>query len=52
MASSKIGNTPTANTARQNGFNDQDFIPRGADNVVTLRVASDPFSGEEATKKT
>jgi hypothetical protein len=30
-----------ASTARQTVFNDQNFTPRGADNVITLRLGSD-----------
>lgn len=40
-----------ANTARQTVFNDQNFIPRGADNVLPLRVHSDPSPREGISKK-
>lgn len=40
-----------ANTTRQTVFNDQNFIPRGADNVVALRVGSDLSPRKEAPKK-
>ncbi|RMS46666.1 hypothetical protein ALP71_01568 [Pseudomonas coronafaciens pv. garcae] len=40
-----------ANTAHQTVFNDQNFIPEGADNVVALRVGSDLSLRKEASKK-
>jgi hypothetical protein len=40
-----------ANTARQTVFNDQNFIPRGADNVMPLRDGSDPSPRKETPKK-
>jgi hypothetical protein len=39
------------NAARQTVFNDRNFIPRGADNVVALRVRSDLSPRLEAPKK-
>lgn len=39
-----------ANTARQTVFNEQNFIPRGADNVVAFRTGSDPFPAKAAPK--
>lgn len=39
------------NAARQTVFNDQNFIPRGADNVVALRVSSELSPRPEAPKK-
>ena len=33
---------PSTNTARQTVFNDQNFVPRGADNAVSFHVAADP----------
>jgi hypothetical protein len=39
------------NAPRQTDFNDQNFIPRGADNVVALRVNSDLSTRPEAPKK-
>jgi hypothetical protein len=41
-----------ANTARQTVFNDQNFIPRGADNVAAFRIDSDLSPKKEAPKKT
>jgi hypothetical protein len=40
-----------ANTTRQTVFNDENFISRGADNVVTLHVGSDPSPLKEFSKK-
>jgi hypothetical protein len=40
-----------ANAARQTIFNDQNFTPRGADNVITLHAGSDPSPREESPKK-
>lgn len=40
-----------ANTARQNVFNDQNYIARGADNVLTFRVGSDPSPRKELSKQ-
>jgi hypothetical protein len=39
------------NAARQTVFNDQNFIPRGADNVVALRVSFELSPRPEASKK-
>lgn len=39
------------NAPRQTVFNDQNFIPRGADNVVAFRVSSDLSPRPEAPKK-
>ena len=38
-------------TSRQTAFNDQNYIPRGADNVVAFRVGSDPDQGKESAKE-
>ena len=43
--------TPPTDTARQTVFNDRNFIPRGADNVVNFGVASDPSPPKERPKK-
>ncbi len=40
-----------ANTARQTVFNDQNFTPRGADNVVAFRAGSDPSPRKELPTK-
>ena len=40
-----------ANSTRQTVFNDQNFTPRGADNVVSLHVGSDFSPREETSKK-
>lgn len=40
-----------ADTARQTVFNDQNFTPRGANNVVDLHVGSDPFPRKDPEKK-
>jgi hypothetical protein len=40
-----------ANTPRQTAFNDQNFIPRGADNVVAFPVVSDLSPKAKAPKK-
>ena len=37
-----------ASTARQTVFNDQNFTPRGADNVIAFRVGSDPSQEKAA----
>jgi len=39
------------NAARQTVFNDQNFIPRGADNVVALRISSELSPRPEAPKR-
>jgi hypothetical protein len=39
------------NAPRQTVFNDQNFVPTGADNVVALRVSSDLSSRPEVPKK-
>lgn len=39
------------NAPRQTVFNDQNFIPRGADNVVTFRFSPDLSPRPEALKK-
>jgi hypothetical protein len=49
QASSGIAR-PTHST-RQTVFNDQNFTPRGADNVISLHVASDPFPRQESPKQ-
>lgn len=40
-----------SNAARQTVFNDQNFIPRGADNVVAFPVSPDLSPRTEASKK-
>lgn len=37
-----------ASTSRQTTFNDQNYIPRGADNVVAFRIGSEPDPRKEA----
>jgi hypothetical protein len=37
--------------ARQTVFNEHNYIPRGADNVIALQVGSDPSPSREAPKK-
>jgi len=39
------------NSARQTVFNDQNFIPEGAENVVAFRVSSALIQEKEPTKK-
>lgn len=39
------------NSTRQTVFNDQNYIPRGADNVVALRVADDLSPDRKAPEK-
>jgi hypothetical protein len=39
-----------ANAARQTVFNDQNFIARGADNVLSFRASSDPPPRKELPK--
>lgn len=47
-----LPDTPVAaNTARQTVFDDRNFIPRGADNVVSLRVGAELASKDEAPKQ-
>jgi len=41
---------PSANAVRQNVFNDQNFIARGADNVLTFPARSDPPARKERYK--
>ena len=41
----------SANSARQTKFDDQNYIPRGADNVVALRAAHDLSSDGKAPEK-
>ena len=38
------------NTARQTAFNDQNFTPRGADNIVAFAVSSRPASQDKPAK--
>lgn len=40
-----------SSASRQTVFNEQNFIPRGADNVVALRVSSDLSPRQEAPKR-
>ncbi|MBA1232880.1 hypothetical protein G7013_24835 [Pseudomonas viridiflava] len=40
-----------ANTDKQNVFNDQNFVPRGADNIVAFQINSAPYQEKEAPKK-
>jgi hypothetical protein len=42
---------PPGGAARQAVFNDQNFMPRGADNVMPLRVGSDPAPSLDAPRK-
>jgi hypothetical protein len=39
-----------ATTYRQTVFNDQNFVPRGADNVVAFRTGPDPYPAKAAPK--
>lgn len=42
---------PATDTARQTVFNDQNFVPRGADNVFSLRASSVDIPREEPLQK-
>jgi hypothetical protein len=43
---------PPPGASRQIVFNEHNFMPRGADNVVPLRVGSDPAPSLDAPQKT
>lgn len=40
-----------SDTARQTVFNDHNFVPRGADNVVAFRTGRDPYPANAAPKE-
>ena len=42
---------PPTNSARQTVFNDQNFTPRGADNVISLHAGSAPSPRKESPKQ-
>lgn len=42
---------PSTNATRQTAFNDQNFVPRGADNVVSFHVNADPPQKVEPAQK-